>query len=196
MSQLSARRASGTAFRPRLRSRKNLGGCCPGDDTDGILNLVAGQPELPGDRIYRLPGPEQVDHVIDAGPAAGEPRPPERVIRIDGHFGDLILRQTDELGVPVASEIDPLQVLLHDLAEHPLVVAHHDKFARGLTFRRVTRVLRVVVQDLRAVRVAACSPARALALAPGLERQRQAGPAAWERPRSGMRRACRPPRAR
>lgn len=38
-----------------------------GDDTDGVLNLVAGQPEFLGHRVGRLSCPEQVDHVIDTG---------------------------------------------------------------------------------------------------------------------------------
>lgn len=45
-------RASGSAFRPRLRLTKNLGGYS-GDDTDGVLSLVTGQPELLGHYVDR-----------------------------------------------------------------------------------------------------------------------------------------------
>jgi hypothetical protein len=121
-SQPSARSASGTALRPRLRSRKYLGGCS-GCDTDRVLDLIAGQAELLGDRVDWLACPEQVDHVIDRRTAMGESRTSEAVVRIDGHVRDLVLRQADQLRVAVDREIDTPQVEIDDLGEDTLVVA-------------------------------------------------------------------------
>jgi hypothetical protein len=132
---------------------KNLGCCGTGDDTDRVLNLVARQPELPCHGVHRLAGAEQVDYVIDAGPAVGEPRPSEGMVGIDSYLGDPVLRKSDELCVAVRAEVDPPQVQVDDLAEDPLVIADHDEFAGRLSLRGVPGMLGIVVQDLGPVGV-------------------------------------------
>jgi hypothetical protein len=123
--------SSDTTLRSRLRSRKYLGGCS-GCDTDRVLDLIAAQAELLGDRVDWLACPEQVDYVVDGGTAIGEPRTPEAVVGIDGHVRDLVLRQADQLRVAVDREIDAPQVEIDDLGEDTLVVADDDEFSRGV----------------------------------------------------------------
>ena len=77
--------ASGTALRPRLRSRKNLGGCSS-CDMNRVLDLIAGQAEFLANRIDGLSRAEQVNHVVNGRATVGEPWPSEFVVRIDGHL--------------------------------------------------------------------------------------------------------------
>src|ERR1700722_5047477 len=116
-SQLSPRSASGTATRPRLRSRKNLG-CRFGGDTQYVLYLFAGQPALGSNLIDWLPAQEQVEDIVDSCPAVSQSWLAEGMVGIDGYFGDAVLGKLDQLRVAVAGEVDPAQVLVNDLGEH------------------------------------------------------------------------------
>jgi hypothetical protein len=140
---------------------------CSGCDTDRVLDLIAGQAELPGDRVDRLACPEQVDHVVNGGAAAGESRTSEAVVGVDGHVREGVLGQADQLRVAVCREVDAPQVEIDDLGEDTLVVADDDKFPRGVRLQGVARVLGVVLQDLGAVGVqaAAREPWAALGIA-------------------------------
>jgi hypothetical protein len=135
---------------------------CSGCDTDRVLDLIAGQAELIGDRVDRLACPEKVDHVVDRGAAAGESRAPEAVVGIDGHVRDAVLRQADQLRVAVRREIDAPQVEIGDLGEAPLVVADDDQFPRGVRLRGVARMPGVVIENLGPVGIQAAARERVL----------------------------------
>jgi hypothetical protein len=144
----------GTAIRPRLRSRKNLG-CCAGGDTQGVLYLVASQPELCRDYVDRFPRSEEVDDLVQAGASSGKPGPAELVVGIDCYLGNTILREMDYLRITVGREVHAPQVAIHDLGEHPLVVADNHQLPSRLALWGIPGMLRIVVQDLRAVGVQA-----------------------------------------
>jgi len=144
-----------------LRPRKSLGGCS-GCDTDRVLDLIAGQAELAGDRVDRLACPEQVDHVVNGSPATGESRTPEAVVGIDGHVCGAVLGEPDQLRVAVGREIDAPQVEIDDLGEDPVVVADNDQFPRGIPLRGVACMPGVVMQDLGAVGIQAAARERML----------------------------------
>lgn len=129
---------------------KNLGWGV-GGDTQYVLYLIASQAELGSDGSDGLSGAEQVDDVIDLCASVGEPRPAEGVLRVYGHLGDAVLREPDQLRIPVVREIDLAQVLIHYLGEHPLAVSDHDQFARQVTLGSVAGMLGVVVENLSAV---------------------------------------------
>jgi hypothetical protein len=60
--------------------RKNLGGCS-GCDADRVLDLIAGQAELLGDRIDGLSCAEQIDARIRAG--CGRREEPSRGVVVE-----------------------------------------------------------------------------------------------------------------
>jgi hypothetical protein len=64
----------------------------------------------------------------------GEARPPERVIRIDSHLGPAVLREMDQLRVPVSREGHPPQVTGHDVSEYPLVAFDCDDVLKVAAF--------------------------------------------------------------
>jgi hypothetical protein len=84
------------------------------------------------------------------------------VIRINGYLGHAVLREMDQLRVPVGRIVHPPQVASYDVSEYSLVVTDHDQLAGGLSFRRSIGVPGVVVQDLRAVGVQAPTGQRVL----------------------------------
>ena len=70
------------------------------------------------------------------------------MLGVYGHRRDAVLREPDQSRIPVAREIDPSQILIHYLGEHPLAVTDHDQFARRLTLGGVAGVLGIVVENL------------------------------------------------
>jgi hypothetical protein len=98
--QPAACRQEGTAIRPGLRSRKNIG-CCSRGGTKSALRLVPAQPELRGNHIDRLTGEEKFNDVVPPRPTSREPGRPESMIGIYGHVGYAVLREMDNLRVAI-----------------------------------------------------------------------------------------------
>ena len=120
---------SSPTTRPRLRSRKRSGspsGC----DTQRVLDVGDAYTELFGQLVDRLTGQESRDHVVDARSTMNEDRATERAHRIADDIAP-IARHTEQGGVAVSAELDPLQLLAHHIDEDTLSVANND--TSGLT---------------------------------------------------------------
>lgn len=111
--------------------------CVPGGDTRRVLKFAHRHAVLLGDDLEWFAGLETAEHVLDSGAAVGEHRLPEAAARVCDHLGVQVLREPDQLRVAVRGVLDPVQLGVHDLVEHPLVVAHHDQVA-GAERRRVS----------------------------------------------------------
>jgi hypothetical protein len=67
------------------------------------------------------------------------------------NLGHTVLREMNQLCVPVGREVHPPQVMGHHVGENPLVVADDDQFAGRFPFRGAVGVLSAVIQDLRSI---------------------------------------------
>src|SRR5664280_1361179 len=65
----------------------------------------------------------------------------------------LVAGQWDHSRVAIGGELHSVQVVVHDLGEHVLVVTDNDELPGTSCFRRVALLLREVVEHLRTVRV-------------------------------------------
>jgi hypothetical protein len=59
----------------------------------------------------------------------------------------------DHLGVVVARELDPMQVLINDLSKYVLALADHDELACAASLEGVPLAFGEVVENLRPIRV-------------------------------------------
>src|SRR5687768_1203910 len=112
----ASRSASGTTWRPRLRSMKNSGGEAEGNP-DHVLHLLGGHAEVAGDIGEAVAGLEAVDEILDARAAVHDERLPERLARIYGDLRPRIGRQLKPLGPTVIAVRDALEVVADDLGE-------------------------------------------------------------------------------
>jgi hypothetical protein len=116
-----------------------------------VLYFCTRQAKFRGDSIDRLASQEQVDDIGELRAPSGQARPAEGVVWIHRHLSDRVLGKTDQPRVPVAGEVDPTQVLVHDLGEDPLIIADHDELARGVTLESVADVPGVIVENFGAI---------------------------------------------
>jgi hypothetical protein len=58
------------------------------------------------------------------------PRAAKGVVRVHGYLSHTVLREANQLGVAVAREFNPPEVLINDLSKNPLVVTNNDQFSR------------------------------------------------------------------
>jgi hypothetical protein len=60
-------------------------------------------------------------------------------------------REVDQLGIAVARELHPVQVLADHVVEDVLALAYDHELARAVRLRRIPSLLGEVIDDLRAV---------------------------------------------
>jgi hypothetical protein len=116
-----------------------------------VLDLVRWNTEVIRELVDGIAGSESVDEVLDSGATISEDWQPEPNTRIHDHFGCGVGREADGISPSVPTELDALQVALHNLGELTLL---------GTDNRQVHQVFRtgavaVVEQHLSAVGVEA-----------------------------------------
>src|ERR1017187_4209946 len=135
ISQPLARRPAATWCRPRLLSRKNLGGLRPDGDADCVFDFFRRDAEVSRDLIDRVSSNETADEVLDPSITADHYRSPVRPIDVDDDVGDGKTWQVQACWPAIGIPANSLEVLDDDRAQDGLSRANlcelpHDFFAR------------------------------------------------------------------